>query len=104
MRRRFDPALTLRISTEIHSCHLVLVAGRSMIAGMQPAIRSIVDVHVRYSNRRALDELRARWGRLLAGLRTITGPLDVSKPIAELEDEIAIIEAGLAKLNGMAAA
>ena len=75
------------------------------IDGMQhTAIRSIVDVYVRYSNRRAVDELRAHRERLLAGLKTLSGPFDVSKPIAELEDEIAIIQAGLAKLNGAAAA
>ena len=68
------------------------------------AIRSIVDVYVRYGNRGALNELRAHRGRLLVDLKTLTGPFDVSRPIAELEDEIAIIEAGLAKLNGVAAA
>ena len=68
------------------------------------AIRSIIDAYVRYRNRGALDELRAHRVSLLANLRTLTGPFDVSKPIAELEDEIAIIEAGLAKLNTAAAA
>jgi hypothetical protein len=102
--RRIVPRSPREYPHRIYSCHLVQGAVAFRIAGMPPAIRSIVDVHVRYRNRRALDELRARWGRLLAGLRTIKGPFDVSKPIAELEDEIAVIEAGLAKLNGAAAA
>jgi len=89
------------------STALYLVPGaiQVQIGGMQhAAIRGIVDVYVRYANRKALDELRAHRGRLVAGLKTLTGPYDVSRPIAELEDEIAIIEAGLAKLNGAAAA
>ena len=70
-----------------------------------PAIRTIVDVHVRYGNRRALEDLWAHRGRLLASLiRTLGGPYDVRKPIAQIEDEIAIIDAGLAKLKPAAAA
>ena len=64
-----------------------------------PAIRAIVDVHVRYGNRRALEELRAHRGRLVAGLRTLGGPYDTRKSIAQIEDEIAIIDAGLEKLK-----
>jgi hypothetical protein len=71
---------------------------------MEPAIRSIVDTYVRLRNRRALDDLRAHRGRLLAGLKTIAGGHDTSKPIAQIEDEIAIIEAGLVKLNTASAA
>jgi hypothetical protein len=71
---------------------------------MQPAIRSIVDTHVRYGNRTALDNLRAHRGRLIAGLRALTGPYDISKPIAQIEDEIAVIDAGLARLDSAAAA
>jgi hypothetical protein len=42
---------------------------------------------------------------LLASLiRTLGGPYDVRKPIAQIEDEIAIIDAGLAKLKPAAAA
>jgi hypothetical protein len=70
---------------------------------MEPAIRSIVDANVRLRNRRALDDLRAHRGRLLAGLKTIAGGYDTSKPIAQIENEIAIIDAGLAKLNSAAA-
>jgi hypothetical protein len=40
---------------------------------------------------------------LLAGLKTIAGGYDTSKPIAQIEDEIAVIDAGLTKLNSAAA-
>jgi hypothetical protein len=71
---------------------------------MEPAIRSIVDLHVRFHNRRALDELRANRRRLIAELTLLAGRYDISKPIAQMQDEIAIIEAGLAKLDRAAAA
>jgi hypothetical protein len=71
---------------------------------MEPAIRSIVHAYVRLRNRKALDDLRAHRGRLIAELRLLSGGYDMSKPIAQLQDEIAIIEAGLAKLNTAAAA
>jgi len=71
---------------------------------MQPAIRSIVDTYVRYGNRGALDDLMAHRRRLIAGLRGRTGTYDTSKPIAQMEDEIAVIDAGLAKLSSAAAA
>jgi len=70
---------------------------------MEP-IRSIVDAHVRLRNRKALDDLRAHRGRLIAELRLLFGGYDASKLIAQIQDEIAIIEAGLAKLNTATAA
>jgi hypothetical protein len=66
---------------------------------MQPAIRSIVDIYVRLGNRKALDDLRASRERLIAGLKTLGGGYDPSKVIAQFADEIALIDAGLAKLN-----
>ena len=71
-----------------------------------PAIRTIVDVHVRYGNRSALEDLRAHRGRLITGLKAFRRqrPYDTRKPIAQIEDEIAVIEAGLAKLKPAAAA
>jgi hypothetical protein len=70
---------------------------------MEP-IRSIVDAHVRLRNRKVLDDLRAHRGRLIAELRLLSGGYDASKLIAQIQDEIAIIEAGLAKLNTATAA
>jgi hypothetical protein len=64
----------------------------------------MVDTYVRYGNRKALDELLAHRGRLLVGLMALKGAYDVSRPMAQIEDEIAVIEAGLAKLDSAAAA
>jgi hypothetical protein len=69
---------------------------------MEPAIRSIVDTNVRLRNRKALDELRAHRGRLLVGLMALKGAYDVSRPIAQIEDEIAVIGAGLSRLKSAA--
>ena len=71
---------------------------------MEPAIRSIVDAYVRLRNRKALDDLRAHRGRLTAELKSLPGAYDASKMIAQLDNEIAIIEAGLSLLNTAAAA
>ena len=71
---------------------------------MQP-IQGIVDVYVRCGNRKALDNLRAHRGGLIRELWAVmTGPYDVSSAIAELENDVAVIEAGLVKLNRAAAA
>jgi hypothetical protein len=69
-----------------------------------PAIRAIVDVHVRCGNRSALEDLRAHRGRLITSLKAFgrQRPYDTHKPIAQIEDEIAVIEAGLAKLKSAA--
>ena len=102
--RGFGPAHPQQF-TAVHSPLLILGAVGVKIGRMQPAaMRNIVDTYVRYGNRKALDELRAHRERLIAGLKTLTGPYDISKPIALIEDEIAVIEAGLAKLDSAAAA
>jgi hypothetical protein len=71
---------------------------------MQPAMRSIVDIYVRRGNRKALNDLKASRERLIVGLKTLGGPYDPSKVVAQLEGDIALIEAGLAKLDNVAAA
>ena len=70
---------------------------------MEP-IESIVAAYVRLRNRKALDDLRAHRGRLTAELKSLPGPYDASKVIAQLDNEIAIIEAALSLLNTAAAA
>lgn len=70
----------------------------------QPAMRSIVDIYVRHGNRRALDDLTANRKGLIAGLTMLRGDYDPSKVIAQCEDELAIVEAGLAMLDEAAAA
>ena len=62
-------------------------------------MRNIVDAYVRLGNRKALDDLRASRERLIAGLKTLGGGYDPSKLVAQFADEIALIEAALAKLN-----
>jgi hypothetical protein len=49
-------------------------------------------------------ELRAHRHRLATELKSINSPLDLSSSIKQLEEEIAVIEAGLTKLNTAAAA
>jgi len=70
---------------------------------MEP-IGSIVAAYVRLRNRKALDDLRAHRGRLTAELESLPGPYDASKMIAQLDNEIAIIDAGLSLLDTAAAA
>jgi hypothetical protein len=71
---------------------------------MQPAITSIVDTYVRHANRPALLELWRIRNNLKINLETLAVSCDPSKFLAQLEDEMAIIEAGIAKLNTAAAA
>jgi hypothetical protein len=70
---------------------------------MEP-IESIVAAYVRLRNRKALDDLRAHRGGLTAELKSLPGPYDASKVIAQLDNEIAIIDAGLSLLDTAAAA
>src|SRR6516164_11756430 len=69
---------------------------------MQLVMRNIVDTCVRCGNRRALDGLRANRKDLIAVLTMIRG--NPSKVVAQCEDELALIEAGLATLDRAAAA
>jgi hypothetical protein len=71
---------------------------------MSEAIERIVDAYVKLRNRRALEELRAHRHRLATELKSINGPLDLRSSIKQLEEEIAVIEAGLTKLYTAAAA
>ena len=71
---------------------------------MQP-IQRIVDVFVRQGNRAALDALMAHRGKLLTDLRMVmSSPYDVRSAMTEIEDDIAVIRAGLAELNRAAGA
>jgi hypothetical protein len=58
--------------------------------GMQPPIK--------YGNRKALDDLLTHRG----GWALMSGPYDVSGAIAEIENDIVIIEAGITNLNSSA--
>jgi hypothetical protein len=65
---------------------------------MKKAIEQIADVYVRLNNRRALEDLRMHRQRLAVDLKPRTD-YDFSLPIGHIEEEIAVIEAGLERLN-----
>lgn len=65
---------------------------------MPNAIEQIVNAHVRLKNRRGLDELMMHRQRLAVDLKSRSGAYDYSLLIGKIDEEIAIIEAGLARL------
>ena len=65
---------------------------------MPSAIEQIVDTYVRLKNRRGLDTLMMHRQRLAIDLKSRSG-YDFSLPIAQVDEEIAIIEAGLSRLK-----
>jgi hypothetical protein len=65
---------------------------------MSDAIQRIVDAHVRFNNRRALEDLMMHRRRLAIDLKSRTG-FDFSLAIRQVDEEIAVIEAGLERLN-----
>lgn len=69
---------------------------------MDKAIEQIVDAYVRLQNRRALEDLRTHRQRLLSDLKGRSDWfINVSSAIRRLEDELALIAAGLQKLSGI---
>jgi hypothetical protein len=70
---------------------------------MDKAIERIVDAYVRLQNRKALEDLRTHRQGLLSDLKSRSNSVyDLSGPIRELEDDLAIIDAGLQRLSGAA--
>jgi hypothetical protein len=65
---------------------------------MSEAIQRIVDAYVRFNNRRALEDLMMHRQRLAIDLKSRTG-FDFSLPIQRVDEEIAVIEAGLERLS-----
>ena len=65
---------------------------------MSEAIQQIVDAYVRLNNRRALEDLRMHRQRMAVDLKSRTG-FDLSLPIRQIDEEIAVMEAGLERLN-----
>jgi hypothetical protein len=64
---------------------------------MEPAIQGLVDTYVRLGNRRALEDLMIHRRRLAIDLKGRSG-YDFSRPIAQIDAEIAVIDAALEKL------
>jgi hypothetical protein len=67
-------------------------------------MKFIVDTYVRFGNRTALEDMRAHREALINKLKALADPHDPRYPVALLEEDIALIEAGLAKLNPAVAA
>jgi hypothetical protein len=70
---------------------------------MSEAIERIVGAYVKLRNRKTLEEMIAHRYRLATELKSMKGTFDLSSSIKLLEDDIAVIDAGLAKLNAAAA-
>ena len=68
---------------------------------MSEAMKWIVDGFVKLNNRQALNDLKANHCRMATELKSRRGgALDLSSPIRQLEDEIRVVEEGLARLAG----
>lgn len=68
---------------------------------MPNAIELIVDGYVSLNDRRALDDLRMQRRKVAVDLRGRTG-FDYRTTIQQIEEDIIVIEAGLAQLDGAA--
>jgi len=66
---------------------------------MTIAIEGIVDAYVKLGDRRALEDLRMHRRRLAIDLNGRSGPYDFSRPLGQINEEIAAIEAGLERLT-----
>jgi hypothetical protein len=71
---------------------------------MSEAMERIVDAYVKLRNRKALEDMKVHRHRLATELKSLLGVIDVRLSIRQLEDEIAVIDAGLAKLDTPTAA
>jgi len=63
------------------------------------AIEGIVTAYVALGDRGALEDLRMHRRRLAIDLNGRSGPYDFSRPLGQINEEIAAIEAGLERLN-----
>jgi hypothetical protein len=80
----------------------VLGAANSTGWPMSKAMEQIVDAYVRLNNRRALEDLRLHRQKLAVYLKG-KADFDFSlRPIGQLDEEIALIERGLERLNAAA--
>ncbi len=68
---------------------------------MSSAMELIVDGFMRLQDRTSLENLRMHRRRLAVDLKATRG-LDCRKSIAQIDEDIVIIEAGLEKLSGPA--
>lgn len=69
---------------------------------MDLTIRKIVDVHIRDENRKALKKLLAERRRLIVGLNALAVNYDTRGPVTQCEEDIAVIEKAIVKLDDIA--
>ena len=69
---------------------------------MKTAIELIVKTYVRLNNRRALEEMLLHRQRSWVDLNTRSSGFDVTGPIRQIDEEIAVLQAGIAELGGTA--
>jgi len=69
---------------------------------MPRAIEQIVDTYVKLKDRRGLEELMMHRQRLAVDLKGRSG-YDYSLPISQIDEEIAVIDAGLNRLRSAVA-
>ncbi len=67
---------------------------------MEKPIERIVDAYVRLNNRRALEDLMAHRRKLAVNLAG-QGDREFRLALKQIDDEIAVIEAGLQSLNAV---
>ena len=67
---------------------------------MPSAIQQIVEAYVRLGNRARLEDLRLHRQKLMVDLqgRAVAG-YDISRPLEQVKEDLAAVEAGLARLN-----
>ena len=68
---------------------------------MPNAIQLIVSAYVRLNDKAALDDLRMQRRKLAVDLKVRTG-FDCRTTVQQIEEDIIVIEAGLAQLDGAA--
>nr|WP_247990819.1 hypothetical protein [Bradyrhizobium sp. 186] len=66
---------------------------------MSGAIGLIVEGYVSLKDQKSLDELRIHRRKLIADLNAYTG-IDCTSTIQQIEEDIVVIETGLARLDG----
>ena len=66
---------------------------------MSEAMERIGDAYVKLRNRKALEDMKAHRYRLVAEIKSVCGVIDASSLIKQLEEDIAVIDTGLAKLD-----
>jgi hypothetical protein len=66
------------------------------------AIEGIVDAYVKLGDRRTLEDLRMHRRKLALDLKVRRGSYDFRLLLGQIDEEIAVIDAGLERLNAAA--